>query len=337
MPMNIFHYTGGPTKTELAELFSRSVEIKHLIDNTRPKAIENTRLAQETQKETQDNNLRVTNKKLAKNTKVLIRNDGIKPKLDARYQGPYRVIARTELDNYILEDATGKVVEQEIPLQKLKVVELDHVEEDLEVEKILDHKDEDNVRYYLVKWRSFDDSENTWEPETNFNTKGVIKAYLRKLPKEPVIHTDRPKRGRKRREDKPKRGKPMINPISIMSMIWMTLVKIGLCDTSPSWNIVNAKVFLCSGAYNKLPIDIESICKEKTKEITESSRLEQVAIDEEIKASGELVEKRIKEWSINTVKQNNDFIKIDVYTKEMHSVIGTGTQCYKTKVTWTFQ
>jgi len=59
------------------------------------------------------------------------------------------------------------------------VVELDHVEENLEVEKILDHKYKDNVRYYLVKWRALDDSENSWEPETNFNTKGVIKAYIK--------------------------------------------------------------------------------------------------------------------------------------------------------------
>jgi hypothetical protein len=54
-------------------------------------------------------------------------------------------------------------------------------------------------------------------------------------------------------------------------------------------------VFLCSGAFNKLPIDIEGICREKIKDITEASRLEQINIDEEIKASGEIVQKRKKE------------------------------------------
>jgi hypothetical protein len=150
-----------------------------------------------------------------------------------------------------------------------------------------------------------------------------------------MIQTDRPKRGRKPKKDKPKRGRPRINPISIMSMIWITLMTMGLCETNTNWNRVDAKVFLCSGAFNKLPIDIESICREKIKDITEASRLEQIDIDEEIKASGEIVQKRKKEWSINSI--NDDFINLDVYTKEMHSVIGTGTQCYKTKVTWTFQ
>ncbi len=98
--MQIFSFEGGLTKTEEAELFQRSVELKNLT--------ENKRLAQEIQKDTQNKNLHVTNKKLAKGTKVLIRNDGILPKLDARYQGPYTIIARTELDNYILEDAGEK-------------------------------------------------------------------------------------------------------------------------------------------------------------------------------------------------------------------------------------
>jgi len=120
-----------------------------------------------------------------------------------------------------------------------------------------------------------------------------------------------------------------------MPMIWITLMTMGLCETNTNWNRVDAKVFLCSGAFNKLPIDIESICREKIKDITEASRLEQIDIDEEIKASGEIVQKRKKEWSINSI--NDDFINLDVYTKEMHSVIGTGTQCYKTQVTWTFQ
>jgi len=45
--------------------------------------------------------------------KSSLRNDGIVPKLDARYQGPYTIIARTELDNYRLEDAAGKVFQEE--------------------------------------------------------------------------------------------------------------------------------------------------------------------------------------------------------------------------------
>jgi len=49
---------------------------------------------------------------------------------------------------------------------------MDDTDPNLEVQKILDHKDENHARYYLVKWKDLDDSENSWDTEKNFNTKG---------------------------------------------------------------------------------------------------------------------------------------------------------------------
>jgi len=130
---------------------------------------------------------------------------------------------------------------------------MDDTDPTLEVQKILDHKDENNVRYYLVKWKDLDDSENSWEPEKNFNTKGVIKQYLKSITtKDSEIVQKRP-RGRP----------PKIKPLLIMSVVWMLLITLGIGQDNSSWNEVQANVYLCSGAYNKLPIDIESVCKEQ--------------------------------------------------------------------------
>ena len=44
-----------------------------------------------------------------------------------------------------------------------------HTKEDneFEVEKIINYRDIDNGREYLVKWKGYPDTDNTWEPDTN--------------------------------------------------------------------------------------------------------------------------------------------------------------------------
>jgi hypothetical protein len=39
--------------------------------------------------------------------------------------------------------------------------------EEYEVEKVIDKKDEKGEKYYLVKWKGYDSSANTWEPLEN--------------------------------------------------------------------------------------------------------------------------------------------------------------------------
>ncbi len=81
---------------------------------------------------------------------------------------------------------------------------MEDIDATLEVQKILDHKDENNVRYYLVKWKDLDDSENSWEPEKNFNTKGIIKQYLKS------ITTKNSEIVQKRPRERPPKIKPML-------------------------------------------------------------------------------------------------------------------------------
>lgn len=43
-------------------------------------------------------------------------------------------------------------------------------DEEYEVEKILDEKEENGALKYLVKWLNHDETWNTWEPEMNFHS-----------------------------------------------------------------------------------------------------------------------------------------------------------------------
>ena len=50
--------------------------------------------------------------------------------------------------------------------------------EEYEVESIRAHKGNGTRRQYLVKWRNYDSSNNTWEPEDNLdNTEEILKEY----------------------------------------------------------------------------------------------------------------------------------------------------------------
>ena len=96
------------SSNEQNELQFRSLQIKDLVEKTRPKAIDNNLIAKERQKTNQDKNQNVTTESLPKNTTVLLKNDkNVKKKLDSRYQGNYQVVEQDQFNNYILKDITG--------------------------------------------------------------------------------------------------------------------------------------------------------------------------------------------------------------------------------------
>ena len=50
-----------------------------------------------------------------------------------------------------------------------------------EVEAILDHKGKGRSRQYLIKWKDYDVSENSWEPRRNLDDGPLIKEYLKSI------------------------------------------------------------------------------------------------------------------------------------------------------------
>jgi hypothetical protein len=68
----------------------------------------------------------------------------------------------------------------ETPLQRTFHYE---TEEDnvFEVERIITHRGNNHQKEFLVKWLGYDDSENTWEPETNLtNCRQLLAQYRAK-------------------------------------------------------------------------------------------------------------------------------------------------------------
>jgi hypothetical protein len=61
-------------------------------------------------------------------------------------------------------------------------------QEYFEIEDIVDSKrDTDNSRRlkYLIKWKGFPDSENSWEPLSNIPARGLVKEFHRRNPGKP--------------------------------------------------------------------------------------------------------------------------------------------------------
>lgn len=54
------------------------------------------------------------------------------------------------------------------------------VEDDYEVEDIVDQKTEKGKKFYLVKWKGWAASSNTWEPESSLSCPDIVKKYLAK-------------------------------------------------------------------------------------------------------------------------------------------------------------
>jgi hypothetical protein len=55
--------------------------------------------------------------------------------------------------------------------------------QEYEVERVIDHNDTKGERQYLIKWKGFGESDNTWEPEEGLlNAKAAVRQYLRENP-----------------------------------------------------------------------------------------------------------------------------------------------------------
>lgn len=59
----------------------------------------------------------------------------------------------------------------------LDINEVMEEEENYEVEAILDHKHEEGITWYFVRWKNYDGTANSWVSEHDFNTTDIINEY----------------------------------------------------------------------------------------------------------------------------------------------------------------
>lgn len=113
---------------------------------------------------------------------LYIKDPTKKPKWEPKYIGPYTIVRRAHNGTYVLKDATGDLLDRHVPPDQLKLISRSvrtRKNDNLiyEIEQILDHRGEPGQYEYLVKWKNYDASQNTWEKASNFLDDACIRNY----------------------------------------------------------------------------------------------------------------------------------------------------------------
>jgi transposase InsO family protein len=112
------------------------------------------------------------------NSLVMIWNQSRRRKLEAKWEGPYRVLQRTKGGSYVLLDSTGDLLPKNTTPSQMKMVSNSMPFGDsVEVDSILNHRGPVGQRSYFVKWKGHDASENSWVPSNDFDDVAIIAQY----------------------------------------------------------------------------------------------------------------------------------------------------------------
>ena len=123
-------------------------------------------------------------------------------KLDWKRLGPYKVLKRIGLQAYklalpptmrhlhdtfhvsLLDSVKATTLPPRMPPPPPALYVKDN-QEYFEIENILDSKRIGRRLHYLIKWKGFLDSENSWEPLANIPARGLVKEFHRRNPGKP--------------------------------------------------------------------------------------------------------------------------------------------------------
>ena len=124
-------------------------------------------------------------------------------KSDAIWVGPYNIVATHGAGSYSLCDATGANFPSKVAQKHLKRVLVDSsadADDHFEVDRILSHRGIGAKREYLVSWKGYPDSENSWVLVTDFDSLEVVANYHKAVPTSVGSATrKRPRKSVKRR------------------------------------------------------------------------------------------------------------------------------------------
>ena len=129
---------------------------------------------------------------------LVMLNNPVAKKLESKWTGPYKIIDKTSNLNVKISLPNSSRTHGIVHISRLKKVEdktdqqvisvsKQIQDEEFELEKILDKKkmksNDGKVRtYYLIKWKNYDNSYNTWEPSSNLvNAREILKKYENEL------------------------------------------------------------------------------------------------------------------------------------------------------------
>jgi hypothetical protein len=120
---------------------------------------------------------------------IMIRDVNKTNKWEPTYVGPYTIVQRSRGGAYTVQDMTGAILGRRVPPDHIKLVSTTAREKDKNyyvVEDILSDRIQDGVKQYLIKWKGYDKSEATWEPESNIMDLAIISRYHKRKTQTPL-------------------------------------------------------------------------------------------------------------------------------------------------------
>jgi len=112
---------------------------------------------------------------------VMKKVDTIAAKSNAKFEGPFKVLEKTKYGTYVLLDRTNALYQKRVPADHLKLISVpeEYLKDDdhYEVEAIVAHRGTSRNREYLVKWKHYPDSSNSWVAAKDFDATDLIESY----------------------------------------------------------------------------------------------------------------------------------------------------------------
>jgi hypothetical protein len=112
---------------------------------------------------------------------VFARNVSRRSKMEAPYEGPYRVHNIIDKNKFVLQDSTLSILARNVPAEQLKLCAVDvPFGDSVQVEAIINHRVTNNKKEYLVRWARLDADHDEWVKEKDFDDLGIIADYWKR-------------------------------------------------------------------------------------------------------------------------------------------------------------